>query len=148
MIFNPFESYELVTCGEGNIKFWNLNGRSLLLKCYIKVGTCDRKIIITTIAFANYNVGAQLQQNIICGDNHGDIGIVICDNYVELRKSAHKGMINRIIVTDHIAEKLLMITSGEDETICIWDSNFNQICRFNIRESGFYTENSPFNISA
>jgi hypothetical protein len=42
-------------------------------------------------------------------------------------------MINRILVTKSIGNKLLMITSAEDEFICIWDSSFNLISKFSIR---------------
>jgi hypothetical protein len=47
-------------------------------------------------------------------------------------------MVNRILVTNTIADKLLMVTSGENETICIWDSSFNLISAFNIRHCGLY----------
>ena len=43
-------------------------------------------------------------------------------------------MINQIIVTKSIANKLLIMTSGEDQCISIWDTNFHLISKFVIAE--------------
>jgi len=100
-------------------------------------------------------MGSEVHNDIICGDNQGNIGIITFRKYQKLQSHAHDGkMINRIIATNdladvnplyslwfivyHISKKLLMITSGEDETICIWDSSFNPIKRCWIRETGKY----------
>jgi len=45
-------------------------------------------------------------------------------------------MINCIKVTDLLANKVLVITAGEDEFIRVWDTSFNMIHEVNVRKAG------------
>lgn len=144
MTFNPSDCTELATCGPYNVTVWKLEGRSLIRKelTIIKNEEKNRPIVITALAYVNFHIGPDIQSDIICGDNYGAIGIVTCKKYFQLADKTHHGeMINRILVSTAISNKLLVVTSGEDECICIWDSSFNKISEFSIRNSGGYDSN-------
>ena len=58
-------------------------------------------------------------------------------------------MINCLKITELFQDKVLIITSGEDELIKIWDTKFNMINEISIRKTGFFND-IPFtrNLSA
>ena len=47
-------------------------------------------------------------------------------------------MINCLKISEILGDKVVIITSGEDEYIKIWDTKFNLINEFNIRKTGFF----------
>jgi hypothetical protein len=47
-------------------------------------------------------------------------------------------MINCLKITEILGDKVAIITSGEDEFVRMWDTNFNLINELNMRKTGFY----------
>lgn len=58
--------------------------------------------------------------------------------YIHIYCRAHNKMINCLKVSEILGDKVVIITSGEDEYIRIWDTKFNLINEFNIRKTGFF----------
>jgi hypothetical protein len=51
-------------------------------------------------------------------------------------------MINCLKITEILGDKVVIITSGEDEFIRVWDTRFNLINEVNIRKTGFFDESN------
>jgi WD40 repeat protein len=65
---------------------------------------------------------------------------VTCGKYMTLKKQAHSRMINCLKITDVLHDKLLVVTSGEDELIKFWDTSFvKHKTVFSLREGGVQT---------
>ena len=88
-----------------------------------------------------------MNSDIIVGNNYGEIGLITFGKYVPLRKNAHNGLINCLRVTDMIPKKLLVITTGEDECLRIWDTAFNLVYEDNLRRIGLFDVPQSKNIS-
>ena len=90
------------------------------------------------MAYVNFtnDSDSKRQSDILVGDNMGNIGIVTSGKYFRLYEKAHKtaegkfAMVNRILITNSLSDKPLIITSGEDETVRIWDMSLNPISTF------------------
>lgn len=61
-----------------------------------------------------------------------------CGKYIIVKERAHSKMINCLKISEILNDKVVIITSGEDETIKIWDTKFNLINEFHIRKTGFF----------
>ena len=47
-------------------------------------------------------------------------------------------MINCLKITEILGDKVVIVTSGEDEFVRVWDTKFNLINEVNMRKTGFY----------
>lgn len=74
----------------------------------------------------------------IVGNNFGELALVSCGKYIVVRERAHDKMINCLKISEILNDKVVIITSGEDEYIKIWDTKFNLINEFHIRKTGFF----------
>lgn len=81
-----------------------------------------------------FKLRREVGSDIIVGDNVGNIGLVTAGRYHHLKEKAHAKMINCIKVTELLAEDLLILTSGQDETVKFWDTSFNLLYDIKIRE--------------
>ena len=72
------------------------------------------------------------------GNNFGELALVACGKYIVVKERAHDKMINCLKISEILTDKVVIITSGEDEFIRIWDTKFNLINEFNIRKTGFF----------
>ena len=66
------------------------------------------------------------------------MALVACGKYIVVKERAHAKMINCLKISEILGDKVVIITSGEDEYIKIWDTKFNLINEFNIRKTGFF----------
>jgi hypothetical protein len=64
--------------------------------------------------------------------------LVACGKYIVVNERAHSKMINCIKITEILTDKVVIITSSEDECVKIWDTKFNLISEFNLRKTGFF----------
>jgi len=93
---------------------------------------------ITCLSYISYLLGDQIESDIIVGNNFGELALVACGKYIVVKERAHEKMINCLKITEILRDKVVIITSGEDEFIRIWDTKFNLINEFNIRKTGFF----------
>jgi hypothetical protein len=93
---------------------------------------------ITCLSYISYLLGDQIESDIIVGNNFGELALVACGKYIVVKERAHDKMINCLKITEILRDKVVIITSGEDEFIRIWDTKFNLINEFNIRKTGFF----------
>ena len=82
---------------------------------------------ITCISYISYLLGDQIESDIIVGNNYGELALVACGKYIVVKERAHDKMINCLKITEILKDKVVIITSGEDEFIRIWDTKFNLI---------------------
>lgn len=104
------------------------------------------------MSYISYLLGDKIESDIIVGNNFGDLALVACGKYIVVKERAHSKMINCLKISEILGDKVVIITSGEDEFIRIWDTKFNLINEFNIRKTGFFEGGSsaanPKNLSA
>ncbi|EGR29518.1 PH domain protein [Ichthyophthirius multifiliis] len=128
--FNPYNKYELVTCGTQNITVWELNGRNLLRKLVVNASNESvhgANCCITCVDYLSYWLNEKIETDIIAANNYGDLILITCNKYIPVKERAHSKMINCIKIFTAFEEYVLIITAGEDELIKIWDTKFNQI---------------------
>ncbi|EGR31153.1 hypothetical protein IMG5_116830 [Ichthyophthirius multifiliis] len=142
---------KFASCGFKNITLWEMQGRNLMRKQV--VSACEevynQQCCITCIGYISYSLGDQIESDIIAGNNNGDLILVACGKYIIAKEKAHLKMINCLKITELFQDKVLIITSGEDEFVKIWDTKFNMINEINIRKTGLFSD-VPFsrNLSA
>ena len=89
--------------------------------------------IFTCFDFLDYDIGSNIETDILVGSNFGDICGISCNKYFVINSSAHNGTVNCIKVTDNIKEKkYLVLTSGEDGLIKIWDQTYNILSQIDV----------------
>lgn len=71
--------------------------------------------------------GKHIESDVLCGNDQGDIGLLICGKYLHVRVSAHLGRINCLKVGELFGNKVVLVTAGEDEMVRIWDTKMNSI---------------------
>ena len=66
------------------------------------------------MSYIYYLPGDKIVTDLIIGNSKGDIGLVTCGKFIILKKGAHKGMINNILITDviHDVDSILLETHG------------------------------------
>lgn len=140
-MFNPYNRYEFATCGYSNVTIWSLQGRNLIRSKVIGVGEEPRYsagCFVTCLSYISYLLGDKVESDIIVGNNFGDLALVACGKYIVVKERAHSKMINCLKISEILGDKIVIITSGEDEHIRIWDTKFNIINEFSIRKTGFF----------
>ncbi len=81
----------------------------------------------------DYDIGTSIETDIIVGSNFGDISGISCNKYFVVIQNAHNGTVNCIKVSDQIKEKkYLVLTSGEDGIVKIWDQTYNLLSQIDI----------------
>lgn len=109
--FNPYNKYEFIICGYHNVQIWNIVGKSLLVKDSIEINEGDKNTLpyITAIDYCYYRLGNVIETDLIVGTHLGDLGLVSKGNYIQVRRTAHKKMINCLKVTDVFSEVYLFL---------------------------------------
>lgn len=67
--------------------------------------------------------------------------MIACGKYIVVKEKAHSKMINCLKITEILGDKVVIVTSGEDEFVRVWDTKFNLINEVNMRKTGFYESN-------
>jgi hypothetical protein len=106
VVVNPYDKYEFATCGFHKVQIWRIVGKTLLVKENIDINQGDKNQLpyITAISYSFYNMQNKIHNDLIIGSNFGDLGLVTRGNYIPVRKTAHKKMINCLLVTDVVKD--------------------------------------------
>jgi hypothetical protein len=89
--------------------------------------------IFTCFDFMDYDIGTNIETDIIVGSNFGDISGISCNKYFVIIQNAHNGTVNCIKVSDQIKEKKYsVLTSGEDGLVKIWDQTYNLLSQIDV----------------
>jgi WD40 repeat protein len=104
VVVNPNDKYEFATCGFHKVQIWQIVGKTLLVKENIEVNEGDKNQLpyVTAITYSFYKFGGHVESDLIVGTNFGDLGLVSKGNYITVKKTAHKKMINCLKVIDII----------------------------------------------
>ena len=142
MIPDPYNKDLFSTAGRNRIQTWRLRDRTLFVEQNVEISASENNgsSYITALCYIYYLPGDQIVTDLIIGNSKGDIGLVTCSKFIILKKGAHKGMINNIIITDVIHDvgmidkkKLMVVTTGEDEYVRFWDISFKLVSEFSVR---------------
>lgn len=115
VVVNPYDKHEFATCGYSKIQIWRIVGKSLLVKENIDVNQGDKNQLpyITAISYSFYSMQNKIHNDLLIGTNFGDLGLVTQGNYVTVRKTAHKKMINCLLLSDAVRNvKFLLLESS------------------------------------
>jgi WD40 repeat protein len=102
LVVNPYDKYEFATCGYHKVQLWEVQGKSIILKENINITEGDKNQLpyITCIDYIYYMMQDEIRKDLIVGTNLGDLGLVSRGSYILTRKTAHKKMINCILISD------------------------------------------------
>lgn len=132
--FNPTDKYQFATGTYNSISLWFIGNRSIILKNLISMNSLDKNNFpyATCLAYVRYRTTQEDQSDIIVANNFGDLGVITNHAYFCAKQTAHKKMINSLIVYGDA--KPIIITGSEDEYIKIWSISFDILAEFNLRE--------------
>lgn len=133
--FNPRDKYQFATGSYNTVSLWFIRNRSIILKNIISMNSMDKNNFpyATCLAYVQYSTAGVDHVDIISANNFGDIGVLTESSYCCVKKTAHKKMINCLIVHGNVSP--VIITGSEDEFIKIWSISFELMAEYNIRES-------------
>lgn len=145
--FNPRDKYEFSTGAYNCISTWIIKNGSIILKRVITMNTMDKNHFpyVTCLLYVNFYVGDDEGSSIVTANNFGDLGIVTQDSYHCTRKTAHKKMINSMVLSQ--SYEMSLITGSEDEFIKVWSMSFELLAEFNLRLSNIIEVSSTSDVT-
>lgn len=145
--FNPNDKYEFSTGAYNCICIWAITSGAIVLKTVITMNSMDKNNFpfVTCLLYLNFKTSDCPRTDILSANNFGDLGISTDGQYYCTRKTAHKKMINSMVVSRN--EDIIIITGGEDEFIKVWSSSFELLAEYNFRLSNFIEVSSTSDVN-
>lgn len=133
--FNPIDKYEFSTGAYNCVSTWHVENGAIILKRVTTVNTLDKGNFpfVTCLVYLSFQTSFKVETNILTANNFGDLGVIANDRYNCTKKTAHKKMINSLVIADCFHK--LIVTGGEDEFIKVWSTSFDLLVDFNLRTS-------------
>lgn len=133
--FNPTNRLEFATGQYNSVSVYTIENRSILLLRIVSVNLIEKEGLpfITCLVWMPYTNNKVVTSDILVGNNFGDLGVVVQEKYIPVKKTAHKKMITSLLLTDTLEH--IIVTSGEDEFIKLWSMDFELLTEFNVRLS-------------
>ena len=80
---------------------------------------------VICLVYTSSLYGNSIESDIITGDYSGNLRLFICGKYLKIKKKAHSQSINCLKMCELFKYKTVLISSGEDSMIKLWDAKFN-----------------------
>ena len=138
---------EFTLMGSNFLQCFSIEGK--FLNCKIKhdnFSDCDSEI--SAVIYFYYLLGDEVDHDYIIGRADGSLGLVTFGKYKTIHPKAHQGKINIINITDIMNDVLIILSAGEDQTICFWDSRLELIKKLNLALCPLWKLNDNINHSA
>jgi WD40 repeat protein len=144
--FNPKDKYEISTGAYNCVSTWYINYGSIILKRVVTINSLDKSNFpfVTCLIYLSFKTSMHEETNILTANNFGDLGVIAEGNYYCTKKTAHKKMINSLIICN--SYDTFIVTGGEDEFIKVWNTSFELLAEFNLRTSNIVEVSSTSDV--
>lgn len=129
------------------LRCFSIEGR--FLNCKVRYDNFDmNNSSISALIYFYYILGDDVDNDYIVGKTDGSLGLVTFGKYKIIHSGAHEGAVTILRITDVMEHVVVIISAGEDQTICFWDSKLELIKKLDLGLSSLWKVTEGFNHSA
>ena len=129
------------------LKCFNIEGRNL--NCKVRYDNFEMgDSSISALIYFYYILGDEVDNDYIIGKTDGSLGLITFGKYKVIHEEAHKGSINILKITDVMEKVVIIISAGEDQIICFWDSKLELIKKLDLSLCPVWKLHDKYNHSA
>ena len=145
--FEVDDPSSVITCGPNFVEFFRVTSGAIQSVLNVTLESLGSPIV-TCLEIVTFKVAKGNAQEVLVGTNTGDLVLVSKKGVQQGKEGAHSGSVNTVKMSCSLGQTIILISSGEDETVKLWSGGFEVIKVLDLRRLVLHHVPSGKSISA